>query len=43
VIITDPHWVVYDLRGCVFLGQRDSTVVAKPPRGMNSPRKWSAA
>ena len=37
-IITEPELVVYDLRGWVFLGQRASTVVVKPPRGVNSPR-----
>jgi hypothetical protein len=30
--------VVYVLRDRVFLGQRDSTVVVNPPRGVNSPR-----
>jgi hypothetical protein len=39
VIITEAQWVVYDLwEGRVFLGQRASTVVVKPPRGVNSPR-----
>jgi hypothetical protein len=38
VIITDTHWVVYDLRGRMFLGRRASIVVVKLPRGVNSSR-----
>jgi hypothetical protein len=43
VIITDSHWVVYDLRGRVFLGQRDSIVVVNLPRSVKSSWAWSAA
>ena len=38
LIIAERLGVVYDLWARAFLGQRASTVVVRPPRGVNSPR-----